>query len=171
MSSNRPYRSRLSLAQIDKIFREGAERSVGPESGRRPLRLPERHGGNPPERTGREPDRSGQCDIGAELIRCGGISCTSDWIAGPRRDGRVALERAAQSRSHGSDEVPSMKSPFLERIPTWKHSAAGEIFIRRDHVLPRCSEANRLPEDYVAQMDEEVRGCVRQEGHDRPMRP
>ena len=64
-----------------------------------------------------------------------------------------------------------MKSPFpgtdpyLEAQRRWRDFHSGAITYCRD-ALSDC-----LPEDYVAQMDEEVRGCVRQDGDDRPMRP
>ena len=50
MSSNRPYRKRLSLMQIDKIFRKGRGHAVGPRGHRRPVRLPRGPRGDPAER-------------------------------------------------------------------------------------------------------------------------
>ncbi len=64
-----------------------------------------------------------------------------------------------------------MKSPFpgmdpyLEAQGRWRDFHSGAITYCRD-ALSDC-----LPEDYVAQMDEEVRVVSWQEGHDRPMRP
>ena len=64
-----------------------------------------------------------------------------------------------------------MKSPFpgmdpyLEDQGRWPDFHASMITYCRDAL------SDRLPDDYVAQMGEEVRIVTWQEGHDRLMRP
>ena len=69
MSSNRPYRKRLSLCKDRQDPPGRTQHTMGPRRRRCPVRLSKRRRGDPPKRTGRKPDRRGQCHARSQLNR------------------------------------------------------------------------------------------------------